>query len=378
MKIHAGRALVGGQWRENCVIDVENGFIRSVSEGTSGDLSAPVVTSGLFDKHTHGAFGFDCTMPTEEKCRTWLENLLAHGVTNVLYTLSSIGEEMSREALAFVADMMKLQAEGKLSGARIMGVHMEGPMLNLARKGAMIAKNLMPATIENFERLTGEYADVVRAITIAPDIPGACELAKELTARGIRVQAGHTSADYACMGRAQAAGYTGLTHTFNAMPGIAHRDPGLIVYGMVNDGICLELICDFVHIDAAVVKMTFAAKGAAGIAMISDSGACAGMPDGVYSVVGNHHTIVKNSRCFSSEGGIDGSWSQLDLGVANVISLGIPVEDAIRAASTTPAEFLGFGDELGDIAVGKRACLAGWDDSMKCQWGFDGFHAARL
>jgi len=375
MRIHAQRALIHGCWMENRVISVEDGIIRSVAEGTSGDLSAPRVTPGLFDKHVHGGFGFDYSVPDEKMCRLWLEKLLAHGVTNILYTLASCGVERSRSTFAFVAEMMRLQREEKIPGARIMGIHMEGPMLSLSRKGAMNAANIMPASSENFELLTDGHADIVRAITLAPDIPGALELAKELTARGIRVQAGHTAADYACMERAQAAGYTGLTHTFNAMPGIAHRDPGPVVYGMVNDGICLEAICDFVHLDPPVVKLLFKVKGADGIAMISDSTPSSGMPDGEYIVAGKR-TLVRNSRCVTPDGGIDGSWSQLDLGVANVISLGFPAEDAIRAASATPARYLGLDNELGDIAPGMRACLAGWTDSMRCLWGFDGFHAA--
>ena len=375
MKIFARRALVSGAWMENCVVDVESGIIRSVAHGEAGELTAEVLTPGLFDKHQHGGLGFDCSAPDEEGCRAWLRLLLSHGVTNVLYTLSAGPVEGTRKAIEFAAKVMAAQEKGDMPGARVMGVHMEGPFLNPARKGAMDERHIIPPTMENFRALTGEHGDVVRAITVAPDMPGAPELAAELVKLGIRVQAGHTAADYACMERARAAGFSGLTHTFNAMPGIGHRDPGPVVFGMVNDGMCLEAICDFVHLSPEIVKLLLLTKGPQGIAMISDSVTTAGMPDGEY-FAGNHGVIVRNGRNFTRSGGIAGSYVQLDTGVTNVVGLGFAMEDAIRAASKTPAEYLGFGDSLGEIAPGKRACLAAWNEKSEVVWGFNGFNAA--
>jgi len=368
MKIYAKKALIGNEWKGNQVITVENGVIQSVSDGDSGDTTAEILTPGLFDKHHHGSLGFECNAPNAAKAEKWLNYLLARGVTNVLYTTSSTTVENNRAAVSFAAELMQQQAEGKLGGARIMGVHMEGPFLNPVRKGAMNEKCILPPTMENFEALTGGHADVVKAITIAPELPGAHALADHLTARGIRVQAGHTDADYAAMEQSVLHGFTGLTHTYNAMPGIHHRDPGPVVFGMINDNMCLEAICDFVHLSAPVVKMFFRTKGAKGIAMISDAVSVAGLPDGVYG-----DTIVRDGRALTRSGGISGSCKQLDTGVANVVSLGVPMEDVIRAASTTPAEYLGFGHELGSIAPGKRACLAAWNALMQCSWGFNGF-----
>lgn len=375
MKIFAKKALVSGRWMENCVVEVEDGVIRSCSHGTQGDVPAEILTPGLFDKHQHGGLGFDCGAPDEEKCREWLRMLLSHGVTNVLYTLSAGPVEGTRKAIEFAARIMAAQERGDMPGARVMGVHMEGPFLNPARKGAMNEEYIIPPIMENFAALTGGHANLVRAITIAPDVPGALELAAELTKRGVRVQAGHTAADYACMERAKAAGFSGLTHTFNAMTGIGHRDPGPVVFGMVNDGMCLEAICDFVHLSAPVVKLLLQTKGPQGVAMISDSVTTAGLPDGEY-FGGNHAVIVRDGRNYTRSGGIAGSYRQLDTGVTNVASLGFPLEDAIRAAAQTPAEYLGFGDSLGEIAPGKRACLAAWNERTEVVWGFDGFNIA--
>lgn len=375
MKIYAKKALISGEWMENCVVEVEDGVIRSCEHGCEGDLQADVLTPGLFDKHQHGGMGFDCGAPDEEKCREWLRMLLSHGVTNVLYTVSTGPVESTRAAIAFAAKIMAAQANGQMPGARVMGVHMEGPFLNPVRKGAMNDALFIAPTMENFEALTGDHADTVRAITIAPELPGALELAMELSRRGIRVQAGHTDADYSMMEKAKAAGFTGLTHTFNAMPGIGHRAPGPVVFGMVEDGVCLEAICDFVHLSGPVVKMLLRAKGASGVAMVSDSVTTAGMPDGEY-FAGNHPVIVRDGRNYTRSGGIAGSYVQLDAGVKNVVGLGFGMEEAICAASVTPARYLGFGDILGEIAPGKRACLTAWNDRAEVAWGLDGYNIA--
>ena len=242
-----------------------------------------------------------------------------------------------------------------------------GRMFARAFSGESMFQNTYTSRGRGMIAFGSSFPGEIKAITIAPEVPGAYALAEALTARGVRVQAGHTDADYAAMEESIHHGFTGLTHTYNAMPGIHHRNPGPVVFGMVHDEMCLEAICDFVHLAAPVVKMFFRTKGPQGIAMISDAVSVAGLPDGVYGDI-----IVRDSRALTRDGGISGSFRQLDTGVANVVSLGIPMEDAIRAASTTPAEYLGFGDELGSIAPGKRACLAAWNNRFECKWGFNG------
>lgn len=373
MKIHAQRALVSHQWMDNCVVEVEDGVIRAVTTGTQGDYSVPILTPGLFDKHHHGGIGFDATAPDPALCGQWLQMLLSHGVTNILYTLGTGPIEKTRKAVAFAAWIMAEQSAGRLPGARVMGVHLEGPFINPSRKGAMNERYILAPTLANYEAIVGEHGDIIRAITMAPEMPGAFSLAEELTRRGVRVQAGHTDADYACMQEAVRHGFVGLTHTFNAMPGINHRNPGPVVFGMLHDSVCLEAICDFVHLDPPAIAMLFQAKGPEGIAMISDSVTTAGLPDGEYEG-GNHYVRVQGGRNFTRSGGIAGSWCQLDTGVTNLTRAGMPMEDVIRAASLTPAHYLGLDDTLGCIAPGMRACLAAWDENIRCLWGLDGFN----
>jgi len=373
MKIYARQALIQGQWQNHMVVDVQEGRIVSVAPGTSGDLTADFLTPGLFDKHHHGGIGFDATAPDPSLVGPWLQMLLSPGVTPILYTLGTGPIEKTRKAVAFCAWIMEEQKQGRLPGARVMGVHLEGPFINPVRKGAMNESYILPPSVENFEALAGEHQDIIRAITMAPEMPGAFETAEELTRRGVRVQVGHTDATYEIMEEAIRHGFVGLTHTFNAMPGINHRNPGPVVFGMLHEGICLEAICDFVHLSEPAVKMLYQARGPQGVAMISDSVTTAGLPDGEY-VGGNHYVRVEGGRNFTRSGGIAGSWCQVDTGIANVVGMGMPLTQAIRSAALTPAEYLGMADILGDIVPDKLACLASWDDKGRCLWGFDGWN----
>ena len=373
MNIYAKKALISGQWQDNCVVSVENGVITAVAPGTRGDLTADFLTPGLFDKHHHGGIGFDATAPDPALCGPWLQMLLRHGVTNILFTLGTGPIEKTRKAVAYAAWIMAEQAQGRLPGARVMGVHLEGPFINPTRKGAMNESYILPPTMENFLALAGDHADIIRAITMAPEMPGAMELASQLKAMGVRVQAGHTDADYATMAQAATSGFVGLTHTFNAMPAIGHRSPGPITYGLLHDDLCLEAICDLVHLDAPAIELLFKCRGPQGVAMISDSVTTAGLPDGEY-VGGNHYVRVENGRNFTRSGGIAGSWCQVDTGITNMVKLGMPLETAIQSAAHTPAVYLGMDDVLGDIVPGKLACLSAWDEQGRCAWGFDGAH----
>ena len=371
MKIHARRALVSGKWMQDCVVEIENGAICAVSRGSTGDLSVDTLTPGLFDKHLHGALGFDCKEPDEARCGEWLRMLLKHGITDILYTVSTDSIERMQRGVEFAARIMRAQADGGMPGACVQGVHLEGPFINPLRKGAMDEQYILAPALETYEEIVGGNAGIIRAITMAPEMSGALELARLLADRGVRVQVGHTDADYECMDAAAGSGFSGLTHTFNAMSPIGHRKPGPAVFGIVDDRFCIEAICDGVHLDLAVVKLLLRAKGASGVAMVSDSAVTAGLPDGEY-VHGGRYVRVADGCNYTRTGGIAGSWNQLDAGVTNLVNAGIPMEDAIRAASTTPAAYLKLAHQLGNIAPRRPAHLAAWDAQAQCIWGYNG------
>lgn len=371
MKIHARRALIHGKWQENRIVEIVGDRIASVACGMDGEISVEYLTPGLFDKHHHGGVGFDCAAPERDACAVWLRHLLSHGVTDVLFTIATGSVEGTRKAIAFAAEVMALQKNGEMPGARVRGVHLEGPFINPKRKGAMAGEYILAPTEENFEAIVGRYESVIRAITIAPEMQGAYDMAERLSGRGICVQAGHTDVDYAGMKQAAEHGFSGITHTFNAMADIEHRKPGPAAFGMLDDRICMEAICDFVHLAEPVVRLLFKGKGANGIAMVSDCGRVSGMPEGEY-VQNNHYILVKDNRCYSANGGISGSYVFLDSGVRCVAGAGVPMQDAFTAASTTPARYLGFSKTLGDVEVGMEASLAAWDSELNCLWAHAG------
>ena len=360
MKIYARHALLPDGWHSDCVITIEDGRIAAIVPGHTGDVCANVLTPGLLDKHQHGAYGFDAAQPDEEGCVRWLRALAQSGVTAILYSLGTDPAEETRRALTFVREAMQAQQAGRLLGARILGVHLEGPFINPARKGAMVEKYIQPPSVQAFEELVGEAADIVKAVTLAPEMTGADALIRHLVSRGIRVQAGHSDADAAQAQHAFDAGVTGTTHTFNAMPPISARCPGLSVQAQLDERVYCEAICDLVHVDARMIRLLLRMKGASKTALISDSVATAGLPDGRYKA-GNQTVIVREKRNYTETGGIAGGYAQLDTGVRTLISLGVSAADAFAMASAVPAAYLGLEKELGCIAPGARACLAAWD-----------------
>ncbi|MDO4740141.1 MAG: amidohydrolase family protein [Eubacteriales bacterium] len=365
-KIFAERLLLEGRFVTEQIVTIENGRIVSIGPGSAqeADRSAKVLTPGLFDKHNHGALGFEANHPDGEKCAAWLSLLAKQGVTNVLYTTSTCPAPASAAALAFCAEMMRQQSDGLLPGARIEGAHMEGPFINPVRCGAMSLRCIQPPTMEAFNANTAGHAGIVRAITIAPEVPGAAELSKELVKMGIRVQAGHT--DATCEQAEQAFredGFSGVTHFYNAARPLNQRDPGVLAAAMLEDGVSCEAICDFIHVAPKMLQLLIRAKGAEGVCMISDSVSTAGLPDGQYGDV-----TVKNGRNLTPSGGIAGAGDQMDKGVRGLLSLGYAPEDVFQMACANPADYLGLGDQLGRIRPGMRACLAAWNDSWECEW----------
>lgn len=369
MKIYAEKALLPGGFADDVLVTVDGGYIRETGRGKAkdADICAKILTPGLYDKHEHGALGFDASRPDEEKCRRWLKLLASHGVTNVLYTVSTGDPDRLNKAIDFAARVMEAQKQGDYEGCRIEGVHMEGPFISPVRSGAMAKDKILPPSMENFYRMAGSHADIVKAITIAPEVPGAAETARELASMGIRVQAGHT--DATCQEAKKAFNedcFTGITHFYNAARPMATREPGILGAALFDDRVYCEAICDLVHVSPEMLKLLIGLKTPDRVCVISDSVATAGLPDGEY-FAGNHGVIVRDGKNYTASGGIAGGAKQADTGVHNLIQMGIKPEDAFRMASSTTADYFGQSD-LGAIAPGMRACLAAWNEEYECEF----------
>ncbi|MBQ7355257.1 MAG: N-acetylglucosamine-6-phosphate deacetylase [Clostridia bacterium] len=360
MKLYAKKILLPDGFLEDRTVTIENGIITAIEAGNSGELTFPILAPGYFDLHNHGGEGYDTTLLSMELLEKFLLRLRKAGVTDILITLLTGTLSQMAEELSFLRSAMERQKAGSLPGARIVGAHLEGPFLNGAKNGAQDASSIIPPSVEIYDRYFGEFADVIRMVTVAPEVEGAADLAAHLVARGICVQAGHNLCDFETAELAFAAGFTSVCHTFNACPPIHHRAPGLVTAAMLSDDVYCEAICDLVHLHPGVLRLLYRTKGAKRMIAISDSTMPTGLPDGVYSYAG-HQCKVENGVKSTLDGALYGGGCYLDESVKNLISIGIPAEDALQMCSATPANRMGLA-KLGKIRVGAEAHLVGLDE----------------
>ncbi len=323
----------------------EDGKIVSVEPGGGDypgvpfrDFGGAAVYPGLIDIHSHGAIGFD--MATEYDMLPRLADwYLAHGITTWYPTVTTTSREN------FIAATHQPLNIGH--GANMPGFHMEGPFLCTKYKGAQNPEYIIPPTME----LVKECGEV-KLITVAPEVPGAIEFIREATDAGIVVALGHTDTDYDTAVSAFRAGARSITHTFNAMKGIHHREPGLIPAG-ADEGGYAQLISDGVHVHPAAVRLLYKLYGREHITLISDTVSASGMPDGSYSLAGLEVTVTDGVARLKVGGNLAGSTTNLFDCVRAAIGMGIPKEDAVYMASRTPAVLMGLNK--GVIAPGYDA-----------------------
>lgn len=361
MKIHAQRLLTPDGWLKDQTVSIEDGVISRIDKG-SFDLSAEILVPGLIDLHNHGGEGFDisnCSLPLLER---FLQRMLASGVTDFLMTFGTGNLETVKNGLSFIRSAMQLQKEGKLGGTRIAGVHMEGPFLNSKRPGAMRAEQIYTPEVEAFERLFGDYVDIIRLVTLAPEKDRDAALTAHLISKGIQVQAGHTDATFEESKESFSSGITSLCHTFNACRAIHHREPGIITAALLNNEIFCEAICDLGHLHPAAIMLIYVNKGWQRMMVVTDSSLPTGLPDGEYAV-GDRRVIVKNGVKRTPSGALSGGNCYLDQSVRNLISIGIPAQDAFFMASETPARRMGWNN-LGGIEPGKVAHLSAFTHQL--------------
>ena len=245
--------------------------------------------------------------------------------------------------------------------ARPLGIHLEGPFISHAKRGVHPPEYLLAPEVAVFDRLFEAAEGKVRLMTLAPELPGAAELAAHAVARGVRVSVGHSNATAAETRATVAAGATSATHTYNAMRPLDHREPGILGVVLTTDSLFAELICDGIHTKEELVKLWWRAKGPERAILITDAMSAAGMPDGEYQL-GGFAVQVADGRA-TANGVLAGSVLTLNKALTNFVAFtGTPLEQALRLLTSNPAAMSGLGEEAGSLAVGKPANLVAVDE----------------
>ncbi|HYP40801.1 MAG TPA: N-acetylglucosamine-6-phosphate deacetylase [Chloroflexia bacterium] len=312
---------------------------------------------GFIDLQINGAFGNDFT---NEPDTIWqvAAVLPRHGVTSFLPTIISSPRERVDMAQAVIC-------EGPVPGFRgatPLGLHLEGPFLNPAKRGAHNPTYLSLPDTSEAQSWTLDRG--IRLVTLAPELPGAHEMIEMLTARGIVASAGHSLADYEQGVAGINAGITYGTHLFNAMHGLDHREPGL-VGALLGDGcVTAGIIADGIHLHPSIVKLVWKAKGPFGISLVTDAMAALGMSDGTYKL-GDQDVIVADAAARLADGTLAGSVLTMDEAIRNLISFaGCSLCDAISTVTNVPASLLGMANSRGRIALGFRADMVLLDSEL--------------
>lgn len=315
------------------------------------DAAGKYVTPGFVDIHIHGAAGSDfCDgMDGSDKyVRAMQKYLGSQGVTSFLGTTMAFSEEI----LDRIFDTARPIFGQEGYGAVLRGVNMEGPFFNKAKKGAQAEEYIIDPDWEMFQRLWERSGHNIRLVDVAPELPGALEFAQKAS-KLCTVSIAHTCATYEEATAAFANGFTHTTHLFNAMPAFTHRAPGVV--GAASDfAEHIEMICDGIHLNPSVVRAVFNMFGSDRVCIISDAMQACGMPNGEYSL-GGQKVFMTDGLATLADGTIAGSATCQAEGFRRAVKFGVPLESALKAATINPAKAAGLFDEVGSIAVGKRA-----------------------
>ena len=344
---------------------IEDGRIaRTSAEATRAkpgpldyDLAGLTLFPGFIDLHIHGAVGVDMMAASAADVDRVSQFLATRGVTGWLPTLVPAPASDYARAIKSIKE-----ATNQTVGARILGVHYEGPFVNSVQCGALHVQFFRSFSgagdLDELPGLSDEHAK--HMITLAPEIAGGVELVQELTRRGWIVSLGHTRADFEILDKAFAAGARHMTHFMNAMTPLHHRAPGPIGWGLSRDEVTCDFIADGTHLDPQMLRLLLKLKGSDRLSLISDAVAPAGMGDGDFQIWGETIT-VKDGRTGNARGAIAGSVITMLDAVRMMLSLGGSEVEVARMAATNPARLLGLSGECGSIEEGKRADLVALD-----------------
>jgi N-acetylglucosamine-6-phosphate deacetylase len=357
-----------------------------ISANESVDVRGAYLAPGMIDIHIHGSAGVDVQDADPRQLARLSEFLLREGVTGYFATFVPTDERGYEAAIGEINSYIKGQDETtenqpRQVGARVLGIHFEGPFVNHNKCGALKREHFRtydgdPRSIEIFTRSRGDNEPATATLmTLAPEIEGGLDLTRELAARGARPFIGHSAADTDTLDAALGAGARHITHFPNALDPLHHRKPGAVAWGLLRGNVSLDCIADFHHVHPLMLELIYQSKTASRMALISDAIQPTGSGDGEFSVWGEAITVRNGVTALAggpAQGTIAGSVITMRQALRNIISIGVPIYEAIHMASLTPARAAGIERELGSIEVGKRADFVSFDEVLTTQFAVIG------
>jgi N-acetylglucosamine-6-phosphate deacetylase len=351
---------------ENPVLTIEDERIASIFTRSAAEqaVNAPnllnypqaTLAPAFLDIHIHGAAGHDVMEATPEALNAMGVFLASHGTGSYLATTVTAPLDTTLRALNGLAKLIENPAQIEAQGgnkrpiARPIGIHLEGPFLSHAKRGVQPPEHLRAPDLALFDRFFQAAEGRIRLITLAPELPGAVELAAHATALGVRVSLGHSNATAAETQAAIDAGAVSATHTFNAMRPLDHREPGILGTVLTSDALYAELICDGIHTAPEMVKLWYRAKGPRRGILVTDAISATGMPDGQYQL-GGFPVQVANGKA-TAHGVLAGSVLTLDRALSNfVMYADAPLAEGLRLLTANPGAMLGES-QLGELKPG--------------------------
>jgi len=330
------------------------------AQGRVLDFEGCYIVAGFVDIHVHGGAGEDVMAASDGGLDRLSLFLAAGGVTSFLATTYTDSQEKTLKAVRRIGEATRRGTRG----ARLLGLHMEGPYISTERSGAQNSAHIRLPALDELGRASLEADGSLRMVTLAPEVDGALEATRWLTSRGIVAAAGHTDATYDEARAGIEAGIRHASHLFNGMRSLHHREPGFVGAALEDERVTVELIADGYHIHPAVLRLVARLKGAGRTALVSDSIAAAGLLDGDYGF-GGMKVAVRRGRSLLESGALAGSTIRLCDAVRNMVEKAdVPLREAVEMASTTPARVAGATDRKGGIAPGMDADITVLDRDL--------------
>ena len=346
------------QEAQRAAVLIEDGKIASLERERGDeelDLAGTTLLPGFIDVHIHGSVGIDVMDATAEQLAEVSVFLASQGITGWVPTFVPAADKDYASGVEAIAKAASISR-----GARVLGVHYEGPFVNSAQCGALHTEYFKTYSSSRDVEALPVPGNLVRMTTLAPEIDGGVDLVRELKSRGWVISIGHTRASLDILDQALAAGARHMTHFMNAMSPLHHRAPGPIAWGLAHDDVTCDIIADGIHLDPFMLRLLLKVKSERGISLISDAIAAAGKGNGDYQIWGE--TIsVKDGRTSNAAGSIAGSVITMLDAVQLMRSLDVSYVQLAQMASLNPARLLGLDHECGSIEVGKRADLVAID-----------------